>query len=196
MKFQSGHYNSDEPREVPSEDTHDANLACIWDVGIQPGYKGKEPKAKVCIGFELAEKDSKGRNFLVFREETASLFKRDGKAANLRKLVDMLRPDADNGEDAVNAAGGTQVFCGLPCRVIVEHKNGKARASHVLKPSAAGRDRRLEGQYSEDKPLGLAAWMAKSAMTPSQVEAAKARLAEAAAAGGAQDDPSDFGGGQ
>lgn len=196
MKFQTYDRSSDEPREVPSEDTHDANIACIWDVGMQPGYGGKgPPKQKVCIAFELAEKDSKGRNFLVFKEETASLFKRDGKASNLRKLVDKLRPDADNGEDAVNAAGGTVVFQGLACKVTVEHHNGKARVASVSKATGSARDRKLEGTYSEDKPLGLAAWMAKAAMTPAQVEAAKARAAEAEAAGdGHGDDPADFGG--
>lgn len=177
MKFSSDPERNG-PREQPTEDRHNATLAYVWDVGMQPGYKGKAPRHKVCVCFELEQRDSKGRPFLVFREETASLWKSEsgGKAANLRRIADTVRPGKDNSEKAVNAEGGTIVFHGLPCRVDVEYDDrGKARCTNVAK-AAVGQVGRLVGTYSEDKPLGLAKYMSESRMTPEQVAAALARI--------------------
>ena len=195
MKFDTGYSSADGPRELPTEEIHDANVAFIWDCGMQPGYKDKPPTRKVVVCFELAECDSKGRPFIACKEETASLYRKDGsKASNLRKLAELLRPDADNSPEGVNAAGGTVVFHGLPCRVNIEHRGGHAKVAGVMKPSATGKNRSLVREYTEDRPLGLAKWMVAAAMTPEQVEAAKARLAakQTTDAGGAGDDLPNF----
>lgn len=202
MRFPTRSASDDGPREQPSEEIHDAVLCHAWSVGLQAGYGATdEPKHKVCLVFELAEKDSKGRPFQVFKEETFSLFggKSDGSGnkANLRKILDTLRPGKDNSPEAVNEEGGTAVFSGLPCRVEIEHRNSKAKIVRVSKPSAAGLAMKPVFTYEDARPIGLAKWMMESQLTEEQAAAIRARIraakAPAPTAGpAAADDPAGF----
>lgn len=145
---------SDGPREQPAaNETYEAVIGTIEDVGVQPGFKDQGPRPMVCIAFELSERDSKGGHFVLFQKYGLNLFKsKDGsKVSNLRALFDTLRPGTDNSE--VDTAD----FVGMNCRVLVSHDaKGRARVDRVL-PAKPGQGVKAEKDYSE--PWGLTKWL-------------------------------------
>lgn len=153
MKIGKADYFDNElPREQPDPgDVYAAVVGCIEDVGFQAA-PGQEAKRKVAIGFELAWKDSKGRREVLFRKCNLNLWKKaDGlKSSDLRAILDVLRPGADNSE------ADTVDFVGLPCRVLVgKDAKGRAKVESVLPPK--GEIIKPERDYTQ--PFGLWKWL-------------------------------------
>jgi hypothetical protein len=160
MRIGREDYNqgSDEPREQPEAgETYPAVIGCIEDVGVHKGFKDGDPaKVKVCIGYEIEARDSKGARFVLFQKHNLNLYKSDdgGKVSNLRALFDTLRPGVDNSEVE------TADFVGMNCRVLVSHDaKGRARVDRVL-PAKAGQAVKAEQDYS--KPFGLWDYLLKN----------------------------------
>ncbi len=146
-----------EREQVKPDDTYEAVVGAIDYVGVQPGYNGKPPRDTVCIAFELSERDSKGRRFVMFGKYGMALWKKadgSGDCAPLRAVLDALRPGSDNSE--VDTAD----FVGLNCRVLIgRDKKGKSKLEKVL-PAKAGQAMKAEQDYT--KPFGLTSWLLKN----------------------------------
>jgi len=164
--------------ETPVPGSVVAVVGGLYDVGYQDSEKyGIKPK--VVIAYELEERDSKGRRFVVFAPYTRSVHEKSA----LRPVLDACRPDfAQLPKDDRKTFDLTSLEGSSVMLTVKVTSKGRARATGVaplpaqLKP---GLER--EGDYAE--PFGLAAWFldqsipadkAHALMAKRQAEAAKA----------------------
>lgn len=97
-------------RIVCPEGPHDAVLAAVFSLGLQPGYNGEKPKPKHAYVFELADKipsgDLAGKPYVVSIIMTDSLHEKSRLFAAVKALKGGLTPqDTQSGFDPASMVG-------------------------------------------------------------------------------------------
>lgn len=139
--------------EIPSEDTHDARIIGLVDLGTHmESFKGEAPKAqrKCLLVFELDEEmtGTRGVNHVVGVEYTLSYHEK----ASLRKLAETILNDGQKYKGDVDYGE----LLGQPCAVQVSHTvkqtdNGERRYVKVGAISAVNKKKR-ESHFKAKRP--------------------------------------------
>lgn len=125
--------DSDKPRELPDADLHNAVCAFAFDLGQYPDPRYGKVSHKVILAWELEQKMSDGRPFMLSREYTLSLFE---KALLFKHLTSWKGAPLS----ALELKGlDLESLVGKACRLMVIHhqaSNGKTYANidSVLPP--------------------------------------------------------------
>ncbi|MEB3198835.1 MAG: hypothetical protein VKP62_16710 [Candidatus Sericytochromatia bacterium] len=152
-----------DPREAPEPDIYEAVICLIEPVGKHKERNDPDrSKEKVCIGFELEWRNSKGQREILFRKHTLGLWKSpDGtKATDFRVLLDTVFPDKVAG---ILAAGGeieTNDWVGRQVRVQVEtDARGRAIIKGVMRSKKDGTPEAMRAERDCSQPFGLWKWL-------------------------------------
>lgn len=122
------------PKELAPVDLHNAVCAFVEDLGIQPGFQGAAPKHKAVVIWELEEKMSDGRPFMLSKKYTLSLHEK----STLRHDLESWRGKPFTTEEL--AGFDIERLVGTQCRLNVIHQpkaDGSLRAvvQSVIKPA-------------------------------------------------------------
>lgn len=108
------------PEQQPYEPIPDGLQAAVlvthFDLGFQAAFIGENPKHKVAMLWELAERRSDGKRFTVGKEYTASL----GDTANLRGVLESWRKGPLTEEELKGFELG--YLHGTPCTLELQRK--------------------------------------------------------------------------
>jgi hypothetical protein len=141
--------------EMPVPGSVVAVIGGVYDVGLQETQFGT--KKKIVVAYELEERDSKGRRFIVFTPYSASAHPKSA----YRKVLDAcgIKPERDaqgrrKPVDLTLTQGhSVMLTVGLTDK-------GKARAENVA-PLPAQLRPGITPEHDFSKPFGLASWYAE-----------------------------------
>ncbi len=116
---------SDIPRELPNADLHHAICVFVEDVGMQKNkfQPEKPPQHKIILFWELEQKMTDGRPFMVSKKYTLSLHEK----ATLRHDLEAWRGKGFEPEELEGF--DVEKLRGIPCRLSIVHKKNENKTS-------------------------------------------------------------------
>lgn len=117
---------------VRPEGTHHATLAAVYSIGLQPGFKGEQPKSKHVYVFELGEKipdgNYAGEPYIISAIHTDSL----NDKSRLIEVIRALRGGLTDQEIQADEFNPESLI-GLNCKIVIVNKvnAGKTTATIV-----------------------------------------------------------------
>ncbi len=142
---------SDTPRELPAADLHHAICAFVEDIGIHKNkfQPEKPPQHKILLFWELEQKMSDGRPFMLSKRYTLSLHEK----ATLRHDLEAWRGKGFTPEELESF--DVEKLRGVQCRLSVVHKpgeNGKVSAtiSAIMKADPNGPKMTIQAKTTPD----------------------------------------------
>lgn len=120
-------------QELPSENTHEARIVALIDLGTHPeSFKGEPEKDnhKCILVYELDEDSSiKGVNHVICVKYTLSTHEK----ASLRKLAEAILLDGRKYPEQTNSID-YELLLGQPCTVQISHKTGQGEKADRTYP--------------------------------------------------------------
>lgn len=166
--------------EDPDSGTYQAVIGGWWHIGYQHFEGGKyPPKKEVAVAFEIDERDTRGKRFVVYGRYTLknSAVSEKSKASNLRLLCDAALPGHDN-ENHMDL----DKLIGANVLVSVVKEEGKPAKPKGVSPLMRNMVAlKVEGTFSPTEPIGLAKFWASKQITEARAKEITARFAEKAA---------------
>ena len=122
-------------REIMAAGQKNFICAFVEDLGFQKNFfePNKPAKRQVVLCFEMEEKMTDGRPFMLSRKYTASLYKEKGKSSNLRRDLSQWRGRDFNEQEA--KAFDLLTLWGVRGQMIVTVEEGKNKIALFLPPT-------------------------------------------------------------
>ena len=119
-------------RELPKQGSCVARVWRVFNVGLQPGFKGGNPKPTVIIYFVLSHKYSKGdfsgKRMLINQKYVAGL----GGKSYLRRDAQAIMGRAIEDEEVKKGLGIRKAIEGVSCLIQIIHENGYANIRGIM----------------------------------------------------------------
>lgn len=119
-------------RELPKQGSCVARVWRVFNVGLQPGYKGAAPKPNVLVYFILPHKYSKGdfagKRMLINQKYVAGL----GGKSYLRRDAQAIMNEAITDEQVKKGLGIRKAIEGKSCLIQIIHENGYANLKTIM----------------------------------------------------------------
>ena len=119
-------------RELPKQGSCVARVWRVFNVGLQPGFKGAAAKPNVLVYFILPYKyskgDFKGKRMLINQKYVAGL----GGKSYLRRDAQAIMGRAIEDEEVKKGLGIRKAIEGASCLIQILHENGYANLKAVM----------------------------------------------------------------